>query len=85
MGSDQVSNIPAKYDDLVDKRRFWPSVAGSKEEGLGMLQLLTPDVVAAAAKSEIKTGQRACLNWDLNKLDHPGRSTKYAYTTGNSY
>lgn len=37
-----------------------------------MLRLLTPDVVAAAARSEIQTGERVCLNWDLEKLDPPG-------------
>jgi len=36
-----------------------------------MLRLLTPEVVAAAA-SEIQTGRRVCLNWNLEKLDPPG-------------
>lgn len=57
------------YDDLPDKRRVWPGAPGSREEGLGRLCLLTPDVVAAAAASCIRTGQRVALNWDLTKLD----------------
>ncbi|CAK7200705.1 hypothetical protein SEUCBS139899_003403 [Sporothrix eucalyptigena] len=57
------------YDELPDKRRVWPGAPGSREEGLGRLNLLTPDVVAAAASSSIRTGQRVALNWDLTKLD----------------
>ncbi|CAK7230948.1 hypothetical protein SCUCBS95973_007746 [Sporothrix curviconia] len=57
------------YDELPDKRRVWPGAPGSREEGLGRLCLLTPDVVAAAAASCIRTGQRVALNWDLTKLD----------------
>lgn len=67
-----MAKLPSTYDDLSDKRRHWPAEPGSRDEGLGMLRLLTPDVVAAAARSEIKTGQRVCLNWDLEKLDQPG-------------
>lgn len=57
------------YDDLPDKRRVWPGAPGSREEGLGRLRLLTPDVVAAAAGSCIRTGRRVALNWELTKLD----------------
>ena len=57
------------YDELPDKQRVWPGAPGSREEGLGRLCLLTPDVVAAAASSCIRTGQRVALNWDLTKLD----------------
>ncbi|KAH8648495.1 hypothetical protein BX600DRAFT_475342 [Xylariales sp. PMI_506] len=64
--------LPPTYDDLPDKRRYWPATPGSYDEGVGMLRLLTPEVVAAAAQSEIRTGQRVCLNWDLSKLDYPG-------------
>ncbi|MCJ1298934.1 hypothetical protein MMC08_001725 [Hypocenomyce scalaris] len=64
--------LPATYDDLENKRRYWPAAPGSREEGLGMLRLLTPEVVASAARAEIQTGERVCLNWDLNKLDPPG-------------
>lgn len=38
---------------------------GDKDE-LGMLNRLTNERVAAAAKTEIKTGQRISLNWPLN-------------------
>lgn len=57
------------YDELPDKRRVWPGAPGSREEGLGRLCLLTPDVVASAAASSIRTGKRVALNWDLTKLD----------------
>ena len=62
--------LPEKWDDLPDKRRFWPAAPGSREEGLGMLRILTPDIVANAAR-EIKTGERVCLNWNLEKLERP--------------
>ena len=41
-----------------------------KNDHLGMLNLLTPSVVAAAAK-EIKTGIRVSLDWPLNKPKNP--------------
>lgn len=75
-----IDNLPEKWEDLPDKRRFWPSPAGSEEEGLGMLRLLTPDVVADAARTQIRTGERVCLNWDLEKLNPPGMSS--ASSTG---
>ncbi|KAJ5902090.1 hypothetical protein N7495_002618 [Penicillium taxi] len=68
--------LPEKYDDLPDKRRYWPAPAGSEEEGLGMLRLLTPEVVAHAAQTQIKTGERVCLNWDLENLTPPGFGRK---------
>lgn len=37
---------------------------------LGMLNLLTPEVVAAAAL-DVKTGERISLDWPLNKPLHP--------------
>ncbi|KAL6412333.1 Cornichon [Ilyonectria robusta] len=58
-----------KFDSLPDKHRVWHAKPGSKEEGLGKLVLLTPEVVAKAAASCIRTGQRVSLNWDLTKLD----------------
>jgi hypothetical protein len=45
----ETSHLPEKYDNLPDKERHWPAPPGSEEEGLGMLRLLTPDVVAVAA------------------------------------
>ncbi|KAH8702100.1 hypothetical protein BGW36DRAFT_458878 [Talaromyces proteolyticus] len=41
-----------------------------KDNSLGMLNLLTPDVVKAAA-SEIKDGVRFALDWQLNALRQP--------------
>jgi hypothetical protein len=41
-----------------------------KDNSLGMLNLLTPDVVQAAA-SEIKDGARFGLDWKLNALGQP--------------
>jgi hypothetical protein len=38
---------------------------------LGALNLLTPEVVAQAAASEIKTGQRVSLDWHMNKPSFP--------------
>jgi hypothetical protein len=66
-----MANLP-KFDDLPDKRRYWPAPAGSEEEGLGMLRLLTPEVVADAARTQIQTGERVCLNWDIENLTPPG-------------
>ncbi|KAJ5578158.1 uncharacterized protein N7459_007122 [Penicillium hispanicum] len=68
--------LPDKFDDLPDKRRYWPAPAGSEEEGLGMLRLLTPDVVADAARTQIQTGERVCLNWDIENLSPPGFGRK---------
>jgi hypothetical protein len=37
---------------------------------LGRLSLLTPEVVSAAAASDIKTGRRVGLNWNMKKLEY---------------
>ncbi|KXH47382.1 hypothetical protein CSIM01_05319 [Colletotrichum simmondsii] len=42
-----------------------------KDDRLGALNLLTPAVVAAAAASEIRTGQRVSLDWSLNNPSQP--------------
>ncbi|KAJ5917599.1 hypothetical protein N7466_011153 [Penicillium verhagenii] len=68
--------LPEKFDDLPDKRRYWPGAPGSEEEGLGMLRLLTPEVVADAARTQIQTGERVCLNWDIENLTPPGFGRK---------
>ncbi|TPX17300.1 uncharacterized protein E0L32_012238 [Thyridium curvatum] len=65
--SSELHSTP--YDSLPDKRCVWPGKPGSREEGLGRLALLTPDVVAHAARTCIRTGHRVSLNWDLTKLD----------------
>lgn len=67
-----INSLPKTYDDLPDQRRFWPAAAGSRDEGLGMLRILTPEIVADAAKTQIQTGERVCLNWELDNLDPPG-------------
>lgn len=60
------------YDDLPDKKRVWVGTPGSREEGLARLALLTPSIVAKAAASEIRTGKRISLNWELPKLETAG-------------
>lgn len=42
-----------------------------KDDQFGALNLLTPDVVAAAAAGEIKTGERVALDWVLTKPSRP--------------
>ncbi|OAA67963.1 hypothetical protein SPI_00158 [Niveomyces insectorum RCEF 264] len=42
-----------------------------KDDALGSLNMLTPAVVAAAAKQEIRTGERVSLDWVLTKPAHP--------------
>lgn len=37
---------------------------------LGRLSMLTPEIVSAAAASEIKTGRRVGLNWNMRKLEY---------------
>lgn len=68
---DKMANLP-KFDDLPNKMQYWPAAAGSEEEGLGMLRLLTPEIVADAARTQIQTGERVCLNWDIENLTPPG-------------
>ncbi|KAL2203331.1 hypothetical protein CC79DRAFT_1337959 [Sarocladium strictum] len=67
-----VSELPLHerdFDSLPDPRKVWTGEPDSHEEGLGRLILLTPSIVAAAASSCIRTGQRVSLNWELTKLD----------------
>lgn len=60
------------FDKLPDKKRVWLGTAGSREEGLGKLAILTPEIVAKAASSEIRTGRRVTLGWELTKLENAG-------------
>lgn len=46
-----------------------------------MLRLLTPEVVAKAAQTQIQTGERVCLNWSLEKL-HPPGTLEIQHATG---
>lgn len=41
------------------------------DDVLGALNLLTPEVVAYAARENILTGERVSLDWHLNKPSHP--------------
>lgn len=60
------------FDSLPDKKRVWIGKPGSREEGLGKVSILTPDIVSRAAAGEIRTGRRITLGWDLNKLECAG-------------
>lgn len=40
-----------------------------------MLRILTPEIVADAARRQIQTGERVCLNWDIEELNPPGMSS----------
>ncbi|KAF2256334.1 hypothetical protein BU26DRAFT_472510 [Trematosphaeria pertusa] len=63
------SIFDTSYDSLPDKKRVWLGTPGSREEGLGRLAIITPDIVAKAASQEIRTGKRVTLNWELTKLE----------------
>lgn len=63
-------NYSLPFDSLPNPRQVWVGEPGSEEEGLGKLSILTPDVVAGAAASEIKTGRRVTLQWDMAKLEY---------------
>ncbi|RKK80254.1 hypothetical protein BFJ69_g4444 [Fusarium oxysporum] len=63
------SFMEKQWDELPDPKRIWIGQPGSREEGLGRLVLLTPERVASAAQTQIKTGIRVNLGWDLNKLE----------------
>ncbi|KAG4424501.1 hypothetical protein IFR04_002379 [Cadophora malorum] len=76
--SEKVSDVP-RYDpsiystpfsQLPNPKRVWLGSPSSSLEGLGRLSLLTPEVVSAAAASEIKTGRRVGLGWDMTKLEY---------------
>jgi hypothetical protein len=79
MSEDAIVDITSRYDasifstpfkDLPNPKRVWLGAPGSREEGLGRLSLLTPNVVVAAAQSEIQTGERVGLGWDMTKLEY---------------
>ena len=72
-------DLPEKFDDLPNKLQYWPAPPGSPEEGLGMLRILTPDIVANAARTQIQTGERVCLQWGIENLNPPGKTIKAPY------
>ena len=47
-----------KFDELEDKKRYWPAKPGSRDEALGKLRYLTPAHVAQVVRSEVQTGER---------------------------
>ncbi|KAK7207673.1 hypothetical protein BZA70DRAFT_271907 [Myxozyma melibiosi] len=65
------SDLP-DYDSLANKERFWVwGPPGSHEEGMGMMNLLTPKHVATVVAPEIRTGERCGLGWEFHKLENP--------------
>ncbi|KAE8453119.1 hypothetical protein EG329_012306 [Mollisiaceae sp. DMI_Dod_QoI] len=58
------------FSKLPNPKRVWLGAPSSSLEGIGRLSLLTPQVVSAAATSEIKTGQRVGLGWDMRKVEY---------------
>ncbi len=72
-------DLPEKFDDLPNKLQYWPAPPGSAEEGLGMLRILTPDIVANAARTQIQTGERVCLQWGIENLNPPGKTFKTSH------
>lgn len=64
------SIMEKSWDELPDPKKVWIGEPGSREEGLGRLVLLTPERVLEAAQTQIKTGIRVNLGWDLNKLEY---------------
>ncbi|KAL4929671.1 uncharacterized protein BDV17DRAFT_53640 [Aspergillus undulatus] len=63
-------------DPSGPKGNAWGLFGPAKTNDLGMLNLLTPDVVKRAAAEEIRDGVRISLDLPLNRLSHPsfGRS-----------
>ncbi|KAJ9287797.1 hypothetical protein DTO021C3_4602 [Paecilomyces variotii] len=67
----EKSPYDTPFDELPNPKQVWVGKPGSREEGLGKLAILTPEVVAKAAATQIKTGKRVTLGWNLTKLDFP--------------
>jgi hypothetical protein len=72
MQPNHLSIFDTPYDKLPNPKRVWLRAPGSREEGLGKLVILTPDIVARAASQEIRTGRRVTLGWELTKLETAG-------------
>ncbi|KAB8073264.1 hypothetical protein BDV29DRAFT_139250 [Aspergillus leporis] len=66
-----ASPFDVPFDKLPNPKQVWVGKPGSYEEGIGKLAILTPEVVAKAASTEIKTGRRVTMGWDLTKLNYP--------------
>lgn len=69
MADNRLFDVP--FDELPNPKQVWTGKPGSHEEGLGKLAILTPEMVAKAAATEIKTGRRVTMAWELTKLDYP--------------
>ncbi|KAE8154255.1 hypothetical protein BDV25DRAFT_148167 [Aspergillus avenaceus] len=69
--TNSVSPFDVPYNELPNPKQVWMGKPGSYEEGLGKLAILTPEVVAKAASSEIKTGRRVTMGWEMTKLNYP--------------
>ncbi|KII89473.1 hypothetical protein PLICRDRAFT_609462 [Plicaturopsis crispa FD-325 SS-3] len=70
-------NLPA-YDDLPPFKNF-PGCAWEvwgKDDQLGTINLLTPELVKQAATEEIQTGKTISLNWPINFPSKPMFSRK---------
>ncbi|KAF3801999.1 putative transporter [Colletotrichum gloeosporioides] len=74
--SDQAPNLPPRppflslpLDPSGPPGNAWGLYG--KDDRLGALNLLTPAIVAAAAASEIRTGDRVSLDWSLNNPSQP--------------
>ncbi|KAH8779229.1 hypothetical protein F5882DRAFT_451534 [Hyaloscypha sp. PMI_1271] len=65
-----ISIYGTPFSKLPDPKRVWLWSPSSALEGLGRFSLLTPEVVSAAAASEIKTDRRVGLNWNMKKLGY---------------
>lgn len=61
------SSLP--LDPLGPPYNAWGRYGSSDQ--LGTLNMLVPSVVAAAARTEIRTGTRVSLDWPLNQPIHP--------------
>jgi hypothetical protein len=68
MADNSLQAFKVPFSSLKDPKRVWVGKPGSREEGLGKLALLTPEVVKSAI-SEVRTGLRVSLNWSLTKLE----------------
>jgi hypothetical protein len=58
------------FDDLPNYRQVWnKGQPGSYIEGLGRLIIVTPEMIATAARQCIRSGRRASLAWNMNQLN----------------
>lgn len=79
-----TSGLPA-FDDLptapdTDYKCAWGLfdhfAKGGKKDELGTLNLLTPERVLNASRTEIQTGESVSLNWGLENVKYPGFNRK---------